>query len=222
MADPARVIWYFADPMCSWCWGFAPVISAIKDAYQGRLQLALIMGGLRPGTTRPMAPEQRAEILHHWEEVQRRAGQPFRFDGALPDGFVYDTEPACRAVVTMLDLNPAAAFAYFKSIQAAFYAEGRDVTQPQTLVELAAAQGQDSDRFRERFGADEIRELTQAHFRQTAQIGIRGFPTAILQQDGHFDILTYGYRPLDELMPRVEAWFAAAESRLDDRGTRGA
>jgi putative protein-disulfide isomerase len=167
MAEAEHVIWYFADPMCSWCWGFAPVISAIKGAYQGRLQLALIMGGLRPGTTQPMSPEQRTEILHHWKEVQHRSGQPFQFEGALPAGFVYDTEPACRAVVTMLDLNPAAAFAYFKSIQYAFYAEGRDVTQPQTLAALAAAQGEDGDRFRERFASEEVRGLTQTHFRHT-------------------------------------------------------
>lgn len=208
MADAPHVIWYFADPMCSWCWGFAPVISAIKDTYQGRLQLALMMGGLRPGTTQPMAPEQRAEILHHWQEVHRRSNQPFKFDGALPDGFVYDTEPACRAVITMLDLNAAVAFAYFKSIQAAFYAEGRDVTQTQTLVALAAAQGEDGERFGERFVSEDMQRMTQAHFRQTAEIGIRGFPTVILQQDGRFDVLTYGYRPLEELQPKLEAWFA--------------
>lgn len=207
MADTQRVIWYFADPMCSWCWGFAPVISAIKDTYRGRLQLALMMGGLRPGTTQPMTPEQRAEILHHWQEVHRRSGQPFQFDGALPEGFVYNTEPACRAVVTMLDLNAAVAFAYFKSIQAAFYAEGRDVTQTQTLVELAVAQGEGADRFRERLVSEEMQRMTHAHFHQTAEIGIRGFPTVILQKDGRFDVLTYGYRPLEELQPKLEAWF---------------
>jgi putative protein-disulfide isomerase len=212
MADTQRVIWYFADPMCSWCWGFAPVISAIKDTYQGPVQLALMMGGLRPGTTQPMTPEQRAEILHHWQEVHRRSGQPFKFDGALPDGFVYDTEPACRAVITMLDLNAAVAFAYFKSIQAAFYAEGRDVTQTQMLAELAVAQGEDVDRFRERFLSEEMQRMTHAHFRQTAEIGIRGFPTVILQRDGRFDVLTYGYRPLEELKPKLEAWFADSAS----------
>ncbi|HEX9812969.1 MAG TPA: DsbA family protein, partial [Burkholderiales bacterium] len=130
MTTKPRTLWYFADPMCSWCWGFAPVLSAIMDTYEDRLQLALMMGGLRPGTTQPMPAPMRAEILHHWEEVRRRSGQPFRFDGALPVGFVYDTEPACRAVVAMLELDRAAAFPYFKSIQSAFYAEGKDVTQP--------------------------------------------------------------------------------------------
>ena len=203
-----RNLWYFADPMCSWCWGFAPVISAIADSYADTLQLMLVMGGLRPGNTQPTTPQFRAEILHHWQEVQRRSGQPFKFEGALPDGFVYDTEPACRAVVTMLDLNGAAAFSYFKSIQSAFYAEGRDITQSQTLGKLAERQGLETDRFLERFGSIEIGQMTQSHFRQTAEIGVRGFPTAILQDGERFELLTYGYRPLEELTPILDAWLS--------------
>ena len=45
------VLWYFADPMCSSCWGFAPVMSAIKEKYSDRFRIALVLGGLRPGTT---------------------------------------------------------------------------------------------------------------------------------------------------------------------------
>jgi putative protein-disulfide isomerase len=203
-----RNLWYFADPMCSWCWGFAPVISAIRENYADRLQLTLVMGGLRPGTTQSTTPAFRAEILHHWQEVQRRSGQPFKFEGALPDGFVYDTEPACRAVVTMLDLNGAAAFPYFKSIQAAFYAEGQDVTQSQTLGLLAEREGVAADRFLERFESAEIRQMTQAHFRQTAEIGVRGFPTVILQNGERFELLTHGYQPLEDVTPILDQWLS--------------
>lgn len=220
--QPQRVLWYFADPMCSWCWGFAPVISAVMDGFRDRLMLALVMGGLRPGTTQPMTPEARAEILHHWAEVERRSGQPFKRDGALPDGFVYDTEPACRAVVTMLDIDPPAALAYFKSVQAAFYAEGRDVTEPQTLATLAEQQGVDPARFSQRFASDEMAQTTRTHFHQTAQIGVRGFPTVILQNDDRFEVLTYGYRPLEEIEPMMHAWFAqdppsASATNAEDR-----
>ncbi|MFL6621901.1 MAG: DsbA family protein [Sulfurifustis sp.] len=201
-----RVLWYFADPMCSWCWGFAPVIDAINETYRERIALALVMGGLRAGTTEPVTPAFRADIQHHWEEVQRRTGQPFRFDGALPDGFVYDTEPACRAVVVMEELMPEAKFGYFKSVQAAFYAEGRDVTQPATLASLAAAQGLEERRFLEHFEADYIKRKTFQHFEQTQQAGIRGFPTAVLQDERGFALLTYGYAPLADLQPKIDDW----------------
>jgi len=209
MTETPRTLWYFADPMCSWCWGFAPVVSEIMETYGDRLQLALMMGGLRPGTTQPMSAAMRAEILHHWEEVHRRSGQPFKFDG-MQEGFVYDTEPACRAVVAMLDLDGTAAFPYFKSIQSAFYADGQDVTKADVLARLAAVQGVDADRFTERFESAEIKQRTREHFRRTAEVGIRGFPTVILQDGERFDLLTHGYRPFEELKPIFDAWFAAA------------
>ncbi len=36
-----------ADPMCSWCWGFAPAIRAIRQQYADRLNIVLVVGGLR-------------------------------------------------------------------------------------------------------------------------------------------------------------------------------
>jgi putative protein-disulfide isomerase len=205
-----RALWYFADPMCSWCWGFAPVMSALRDAYGESLPLLLVMGGLRPGTTEPVTAEFRDEILHHWREAQRRTGQSFKFDGALPDDFVYDTERPSRAVITVQTLLPSAAFTYFKSVQAAFYAEGRDVTQPSTLAALAEHVSIDRARFLDRFQSDDLRRQTQAHFRHAWQAGVRGFPTVLLQRDSDYALLTHGYRPLAALRPTIDAWMTDA------------
>lgn len=201
-----RTLWYFADPMCSWCWGFAPVASAIRERYGDRLRFELVMGGLRPGTTEPVTPAFRDEILHHWHEVHRRTGQPFRFDNAMPDGFVYDTEPPSRAVVTIGALHPSLAFAYFKSVQSAFYAEGQDATRTDVLTALALAQGVDAAAFAAKFGSDDIRQRTWGQFREAAQAGVRGFPTLIMQDDAGVDVLTVGYQPLDALVARLDTW----------------
>lgn len=208
------VLWYFADPMCSWCWGFAPVIEGIKDAYREQVRIALILGGLRPGTTEPLSSAMRAEILHHWEAVHERTGQPFTFADALPEGFVYDTEPACRAVVTVGELQPEATFAYLKAVQAAFYAQGQDVTQPRTLATLAQAVGIEPAVFHAHFGADAVREKTQSHFRQARRAGIRAFPTLVMQGDTESRLLTQGYRPFAELRGEIDAWLALTAYKL--------
>lgn len=205
---PTRILWYFADPMCSWCWGFAPVISAIHDAYSDRVKIALMLGGLRPGTTEPVTALFREEILHHWHEVHRRTGQPFRFDGAMPDGFVYDTEPPSRAVIVVSEINPQAIFPYFKSLQEAFYAQQQNITQAETLAALAAEHHIEADQFLERFLSEEARKKTQSNFQITQQAGVRGFPTAVLQTEKSGKLLTNGYRPFEELRPVMDAWLA--------------
>lgn len=202
------ILWYFADPMCSWCWGFSPVIETLRDAYRDRMKIALVLGGLRHETA-PMSAAGREEILHHWRQVHARTGQPFRFEGALPPGFVYDTEPACRAVVTVGGIDPALIFPLFKAIQRAFYAGGRDVTQPGVLADLAAELGVGKEAFLPAFDSDAARARTQAHFRQTRHAGVRGFPALILQQDAQLTPVSSGCQPLDTVRAAIDACLAA-------------
>ncbi|MHB1062533.1 MAG: DsbA family protein [Thiobacillus sp.] len=204
----APILWYFADPMCSWCWGFSPVIETLREEYRDRMKIALVLGGLRHETA-SMTAAGRTEILHHWREVHARTGQPFRFDNALPEGFVYDTEPACRAVVTVGGLDPALIFPLFKAIQNAFYAGGHDVTQPGVLADLAAELGVDKDAFLPTFDSDAARAKTQAHFKQTRQAGVRGFPALILQQDTQLTPVSSGCQPLDTVRAAIETCIAA-------------
>jgi len=208
MATP--ILWYFADPMCSWCWGFSPVIETLRDAYRERMKIALVLGGLRPGEAAPMTAAGREEILHHWHQVHARTGQPFRFENALPEGFVYDTEPASRAVVTVGGLDPALIFAMFKAIPTAFYAEGRDVTQPTVLADLAAGLGVDAAAFLQAFDSDAARAKTQAHFRQARQAGVRGFPTLILQQDSQLHSVSNGCLPLETVREAIKLYLQPA------------
>lgn len=201
MSEP--ILWYLADPMCSWCWGFTPSIETLREEFRDRAKIALVLGGLRPGETTPMTASARDDILHHWHSVHEQTGQPFQFDGALPEGFVYDTEPACRAVVTVGGLNPVLIFSMFKAIQSAFYAEGRDVTQADTLADLAAGLGLERDVFLQAFNSDIARNRTQAHFKQARQAGITGFPSLILQQGEQLHPISNGCLPLDTVRDAI-------------------
>lgn len=204
----APILWYFADPMCSWCWGFSPAIEALREIYRPRLKIALVLGGLRPGVQAPQSAAQREEILHHWHQVHDRSGQPFRFEDAMPEGFVYDTEPPSRAVLAVASLDADKLFPMFKAIQSAFYSEGRDVTQTDVLADLAAAQALDRADFLNAFESEDMKSRTQSHFRHARQAGVRGFPTLILQQGEKLDLITHGWQPLADIRN-------ALESRLD-------
>ena len=203
------VLWYFADPMCSWCWGFSPVIEAIREEYRPRLKIALVLGGLRPGTTEKISESSREDILHHWQQVHERSGQPFRFEGAMPEGFVYNTEPPSRAVLAMGSIDQAQIFPMLKAIQFAFYVQGLDVTQTEVLADLAAGFGVEHARFMGAFESEEMRTRILAHFKHARQVGVRGFPTLILQQGEDLHLITNGWQPLADVR-------AALDSRLSE------
>lgn len=209
---PQPLLWYFADPMCSWCWGFTPVMEQIKQQYDDRLKIALVMGGLRPGTTDPITPSLREELLHHWQEVQRRSGAEFRTEGALPEGFVYDTEPAARAVITVGGLKPETTFAFYQSLQSAFYTRGVDVTRTDELASLAEEQNIEPLPFLEAFDSDPVRQKTRMHFVQTRSYGVQGFPTLIAEGGGERRVLTRGYQDFPSLQAQLDAWLAGADA----------
>lgn len=201
-----KTLWYVADPMCSWCWGFSPVVERIRQEYGDRLRMELLLGGLRAGTKTPMPPQQREEILHHWHAVQRATGQPFSFEGAMPEGFIYDTEPASRAVVAASRISPDAVFPFLKTIQSAFYVDQQDVTRQEILERLAVVTGLDAQLFSQVFESEAVKELTLAHFRQARQWGVHGFPTVIGQKGADYVVLTRGYCSFEDFGPRLESW----------------
>jgi putative protein-disulfide isomerase len=209
-AAPALpILWYFADPMCSWCWGFSPVIEALRETHRDRLRVALMLGGLRPGTAEPMTPQQRDDMLHHWRAVQAMTGQPFRFEGALPPGFIYDTEPACRAVISAAALDSVAAFPYFRSVQQALYVGQRDVTCSAVLAELARELGLDDAAFLSCFESETSRQRTRQHFLHTRQAGVTGFPALIASDASGPARVSEGCRSLEEVTAALDAWLAA-------------
>lgn len=210
-----RELLYFADPMCSWCWGFSPVMKALIGVFRDRLAPTLVMGGLRAGNTASMAAAMREEILHHWRDVSERTGQPFRFDGALPDGFVYDTEPPCRAVVAMREFNRDAAYPLFEALQYAFYVDQRNVTRKETLAELAVEAGAEREQFQKVFESDAIKTKTRDDFQFSHRLGVRGFPSLVFKDARGYRLLTAGYQSFDRLRPIVERLLADDRDAVD-------
>ena len=202
----ARLI-YVMDPMCSWCWGFAPVFEALAEQAQAAgVSSHLVAGGLRAGTVAALEPTTQRYILEHWQSVADTTGQPFTFEGALPDGFVYDTEPACRALVVARGLAADSVWPVVKGIQQAFYAGGRDVTQAGVLVEIAEKAGLPRIEFAAAFDSAAALTSTRADFEWVQNLGIAGFPTVLAERNGQLALLTNGYQALDQLAPLLARW----------------
>ena len=199
---------YVGDAMCSWCYGFAqPLDALLADPQEAApLRLSLVMGGLRPFTTDAIAPERADELAGHWHRVAEASGQPFAQTPHtalhLP-GFVYDTEPAARATVTVRSLFPQHVWRYFKAVQHAFYAEGRNVTQADVLTDIAESLGLPRVEFAETFASKEMRDATLQDFQQSQAWGIRGFPTLIAEHGDHLHLVGNGFMPIATLRERL-------------------
>lgn len=175
---------YFADTMCSWCYGFAPEMQLVLSTLGDRIDLLLFSGGLRPFTKEPVDDKTRGFFSETYARIGELSGQPFTNPRSLMPGFIYDTEPASRAVVTMRNIAPDEAYPYMLTIQRAFYSGGEDITQTEVLAAHAEKTGLARERFLEAFGSEPIRQATLADFQVAQKFGIDGFPTLVLHRKG--------------------------------------
>ncbi|RYJ59542.1 DsbA family protein [Pseudomonas songnenensis] len=201
----ARLI-YVMDPMCSWCWGFSPVMTALAgQAAERGVSFELRVGGLRRERV-VMDQAGRQRTLSYWQAVHSATGQPFNLAQGLPEALVYDTEPACRALVAARGLDEARIWSLSLLIQQAFYQHGQDVTQPSVLVDLAEAAGLSRSEFAERYDDSATKAATAADFIWVENLGIAGFPTLLAEHEGQLALVTNGYQPLPALAPLLARW----------------
>ncbi len=200
---------YFADPMCSWCYGFGPIVAELQRQFAGRLGMRLVMGGLRAGEQRPMREKDRDYLRSAWASVHEASGQSFNEAFFERETFTYDTEPACRAVVAMRRLAPDRATSFLARVSSAFYAENRDITDESVLGDLAAEAGIERSVFLADLQSAEARRETAGDFAMAKQSGIEGFPLlAAGTESTGYALITHGFRPIDGLPEAIEAWLA--------------
>lgn len=197
---------YFGDPMCSWCWGFSPVLDEVVKSLNDNVTVHTIVTGLRTDTSQAWDEELRSYIRHHWINVQDRTGQPFDFSRFEDSKFVYNTEPACRAVVSARQLMPHVDFDFFKALQVRFYAHGQGIYEPEHFDAIAQNLGFLPDTYHAMFEDPDTRNRTQLDFALTREFGVAGYPSVVLLDGGDVTFLTQGYQSFESLRPRLEEW----------------
>ena len=192
---------YIGDPMCSWCYGFGNEVESALKELGDDIQLEMVMGGLRPYNTQPMT-ELKDFLTDHWDDVHRASGQPFQY-GILETELIYDTEPACRAVMIARELQPNSVMHYFHKVQTAFYAENKNPLITATYADIAENLGIKRDVFIQRFESEASKELIKKDFLRASQLGVRSFPTVLLMHNGKTNVVSAGYSKADKLVTAV-------------------
>lgn len=208
-----------ADPMCSWCYGFGKELSALQERHPA-LPIEIRVGGVRAGDTEVMGDEMKRFRLGHWSRVESLSGLPFNREAFMAlSGFVYDTEPVCRAIVAARKLAPEVnQLSVFRAFQRAFYVDGRDTTSGAVLSEIGAAaiseQGVvvSSSAFFAAWSDLATVDETAADFKLVRTWGINSFPALVLELAGKLKLVAPGYTSAAELDERLAPLLGAHSS----------
>ena len=202
--DDVEII-YVGDPMCSWCWGISPALNQLElTAKANGISYRIVLGGLRPGGGEAWNEEFKGFLSHHWEEVNKRSGQPFGNTLFERESFNYDTEPSCRAVVAARTMNPDIESRFFELTQHRFYVENEDPAEVAFYAPICKNLELDFARFSELFVSQEMKDATRQDFQLNRSWGVTGYPTVVFRKGDKMVAIARGYAEFKQMWAAVE------------------
>ena len=201
-------IYYVVDPMCSWCWGFAPVWREFVSEIPESVAVVDLMGGLAPDNEAPMDSAMRQYVQDAWGAVKARTGAEFNFEFWNKCEPKRSTYPACRAVIAAGEQASGARSLMYDAIQRAYFLEARNPSDAEALECVAGEIGLDRKQFSEDLGSDHINRIFQLELESVAKLGVSGFPTMVVKRESpgepaRYDLLTAGFSDIDVLRDRL-------------------
>lgn len=166
---------YVLDPMCAWCYAFAPELRAFLTAHPNAT-VDFIMGGLAPDNDTPMDENLRQTIASYWHQIERKTQVTFNHNYWQVNTPYRSTYPACRAVLAAQSLSEQSAERMISAIQSAYYQQAKNPSLLDTLIDCAEAIGLDKQSFTQRIQSSDIEAQLQQHLQLTQQLQVTGFP----------------------------------------------
>ncbi len=201
--NPTKLI-YFGDPMCSWCYGFSPELSKTVANLGNDIPIEIVMGGLRPYNQQKMI-ELKSFLTDHWQEVNHRSHQKFSYGILNDENIAYDTEPPSRALVIIRELCPGDELTFFKNLQKQFYVENKNMNLLESYYELIEGLGISKEEFAKQFNSEEYKLKVKEDFARSSSMGVRSFPTLLLQKGDELFLIAQGYLEAEKVINSIKA-----------------
>ncbi len=176
------ILYYIHDPMCSWCWAFAPTWQEIRQQLPDNITVKYLLGGLAPDNTEPMSASLQKLIQHHWKTIEKKVpGTQFNYDfwkKCIPRRSTY---PACRAVIAARHQDIRVEPKMILAIQHAYYLHAQNPSLDHVLTHLARQLKLDHAQFRIDLNSTTIQRQLDDEIHLSRQLSTKGFPDLVLQ-----------------------------------------
>jgi len=207
-------IYYVYDPLCSWCYGFSPVIKKLKNVYQDQIDFQVISGGMQSGERKQPVSAIRDYLKGAYKNVTERTGVVFgdKFMTVLEDGNrMLDSIPPSIALSVIKDKKPEEALNFAATIQEAIYYDGMDWNSVEAYYPYLEKYDIDAEDFKMNFEDPVYKEKTLEDFKMAANFGVTGFPSVILKKDDNYYMIAQGFVPFEQLNATIEQVITSSE-----------
>ncbi len=209
-------LYYFHDPMCSWCWGFRPAAQELFARIPDNVKRVNVLGGLAPDSDEPMGVTMRNKVIGHWHRIESLIGTRFNYDFWKKCTPMRSTYPACRAVIAASEQGREEQM--ILAIQRAYYLEARNPSELKTLWSLAKQTGLDVEMFKQTMEARTTERELQRQISFARSLNIAGFPSLVFEDGDKRRLLTVDYLSYKTTLAEVRQLAGVSEQDVGEPG----
>ena len=209
MPQTSVTLYYIHDPMCSWCWGFAPVWKQLQKKIHTHLQeqltICYVLGGLAPDSDQLMPKKKQNIIRNHWQTIQQQIpGTVFNYDFWKQCQPRRSTYPACRAIIACGMQQPELKNRMITAIQHAYYLNAKNPSDEKELIKVAEKLGLDARVFARDLNSNKCNKKLENEILLSEKLGVTSFPTLVLGQNNTKNKIPIDYLSSENIMQSIQ------------------
>lgn len=208
----------FADPVCTWCWGSAPVVRALEYRLGDKVEISYVMGCMiedittfsnrRLGIGGDIALSNR-NMHKAWVEASAVHGMPVSEKGlrlfseehrsTAPQNIAYIAASVYKHKANGEDVCPKR---FLRRLQEATAVDAAQTCDINVLADLAAVEGFEPARFKELMESREVRRLFDDDRALCKRYEVHTFPTYMIEYKGT-EVMLRGFTSFEAVMQNI-------------------
>lgn len=195
MADPIDFYFDFSSP---YAYLLSERIDELAARYERKVHWHPILLGIifKATGSAPLTLQNPAKAAYSLADFARSArfmGIPYRH----PSQFPLATQAAARSYYWLHSQDCALARRFAHAVFRALYVDDRDISSPETVLDIAAGLGVDREQLAAALQSPELKAHLKYEVDQAMQLGVFGSPYVIIDGEGFFGA---------DRLPQMEKW----------------
>jgi putative protein-disulfide isomerase len=196
-------LYYTLDPMCSWCYGFAPTWKKLLNNLPSHIKVEYIHGGLARHSDDPMPQEMQDMLQKTWREIEQKVGAKFNYDFWTVCKPRRSTYLACQACVSARVQGKE--YEMIQEIQKAYYQNASNPSDKDTLELCASNIGLDVEKFSHDLQSQEIVDLFKEDLKKRRKFGMNSFPSLLLKSNDEYFKINVDFENHETILEQINS-----------------
>ena len=200
-------LYYIHDPMCSWCYGFKPVLELLTNQLKDIIEIKYYLGGLAEDADTVMSNSMQVNIQSNWKSIEQTIpGISFNYNFwelCIPKRSTY---ASCRAVIAAKKQHQKFEYTMINAIQEAYYLNARNPSDYDVLYELAKETGLNQQQFKSDIHSDEVNSNLMQQILFCRKIGADSFPSLFVLSNNNYYPIALDYNNADIILDHIKSY----------------